>query len=366
MKIDKKDLKHNILGITPENLTDLYILSQIINEKDQLYSFTTRRVRTPGKESREGDKGERIKVYLGIQVLEVEFQDTDVDQRLRVKGKIISGPDDVVSFNSTHTINIAIGQNFSLQKENWLDYHFEILKKSAEANRPIIGLVAIEPGLFTIASINNFKIQIYIQERNQIPSKQSNSKIRSANDSNFFKKILNLTKIYFSDDSIRNIVIAGPGSYKTKFLSYLHEEWRNHNKIILVEDLSSAYEINELITRQNLQKLAGQYQILEESAIITEFEKRLGQNFEKICYGLNQCLQSAEQGALENILFLDTLLRSENETEKYSMIQLMEQIDKTKVKFLIVDSKTENGKIVKNFGGLIGLLRYSIFFDNDQ
>ena len=96
MKIDKKDLKHNILLITPENLTDLYIVSQIINEKDQVYAFTTRRVRTPGKESREGDKGERIKVYLGIKVLEVEYQDSAVDQRLRIKGKIISGPEDVV------------------------------------------------------------------------------------------------------------------------------------------------------------------------------------------------------------------------------------------------------------------------------
>ena len=163
MKIDKKDLKHNILLITPENLTDLYIVSQIINEKDQVYAFSTRRVRTPGKESREGDKGERIKVYLGIKVLEVEYQDSAVDQRLRIKGKIISGPEDVVSLNSTHTINISPGQSFSLQKEIWLDYQFSILKKSEESNRPIIGVIAIEPGVFTIAMINNFKIQIHIK-----------------------------------------------------------------------------------------------------------------------------------------------------------------------------------------------------------
>ena len=98
MKIDKKDLKHNILLITPENLTDLYILSQLISTGDQVYGFTTRRVRTPGRDSREGDKGERVKVYLGIAVLDVDFQDSTVDQRLRVKGKIISGPEDIVFF----------------------------------------------------------------------------------------------------------------------------------------------------------------------------------------------------------------------------------------------------------------------------
>ena len=362
MKINKRDLKHNVLLITPENLTDLYILSQLISTNDQVYGFTTRRVRTPGKEAREGDKGERVKVYLGIQVLEVDFQDSSVDQRLRVKGKIISGPEDIVSLNSSHTINIFPGKDFSLQKVEWLDFHFKLLKKSEEANRPLIGIIAIEPGLFSIAIINNFKIHVHIQERDTFPAKQSQAKIRSAGDSNFFKKILNLVKNYFSDDTIKHIVIAGPGTYKSKFVSFLREEWRNNNKIFLLEDLSSAFEIQELTNRQTLQKLAGQYQILEESAILSEFEKRLGQNFDKICYGIDQSLQSAEQGALEVLLLVDVLIRSEKSEEKEKINQLLDLIDKTRVKFFIVETKSDNGKIIQNFGGVVGLLRYVVHF----
>lgn len=363
MKINKKDMKHNILLITPENLTDLYILTQLISTNDQVYGFTTRRVRTPGRDSREGDKGERVKVYLGIKVIEVDFQDSSVDQRLRVKGKIISGPEDIVSFNSTHTININPGQSFSLQKVEWLDYHFTLLRKSEEAHRPVIGIIAIEPGLFSIATVNNFKITLHIQERDSLPAKQAQAKVRSASDTTFFKKILTLAKNYFSDDSIRHIVIAGPGTYKTKFNTFLQEEWRNHNKIFLLEDLSSAFYVQELVNRQTLQKLAGEYQVLEESAIITEFEKRLGQDFDKICYGLDQSIQSAEQGALETILLSDLLIRSEDEKEKEKIDHLMNYIDKTRVKFFIVDNKSEHGKIIHNFGGLVGLLRYAMFFD---
>ncbi len=365
MKINKKDIKHNVLLITPENLTDLYILSQLIVTNDQVYGFTTRRVRTPGKDSREGDKGERVKVYLGIKVIEVDFQDSSVDQRLRVKGKIISGPEDIVSFNSAHTINITPGQSFSLQKAAWFDYHFSLLRKSEEAHRPVIGIIALEPGLFSIATVNNFKMTLHIQERDSLPSKQAHAKVRTASDTSFFKKILSVAKNYFSDESIKNIVIAGPGSYKTKFNSFIQEEWRNHNKIFLVEDLSSAFDIQELVNRQTLQKLAGEYQVLEESAIISEFEKRLGQDFEKICYGLDQSIQSAEQGALETILLLDTILRSEDEEIKEKIIHFMDYIDKTRVKFFIVDNKSENGKIIQNFGGLIGLLRYSMFFEEN-
>ena len=192
MKIDKKDIKHNILLITPENLTDLYILSQLITTSDQVYGFTTRRVRTPGKDSREGDKGERVKVYLGIKVIEVDFQDSSVDQRLRVKGKIISGPEDIISFNSTHTINITAGQTFSLQKVEWFDFHFNLLRKSEEANRPLIGIIAIEPGLFSISTVNNFKMTVHIKERDSFPAKQAHAKVRTASDTNFFKKILSL------------------------------------------------------------------------------------------------------------------------------------------------------------------------------
>ena len=61
--------------------------------------------------------------------------------------------------------------------------------------------------------INNFKIQIHIQERDQLPRKQTQAKVRSASDSTFFKKILNITKNYFSEETIKNIVIAGPGTY---------------------------------------------------------------------------------------------------------------------------------------------------------
>ena len=165
------------------------------------------------------------------------------------------------------------------------------------------------------------------------------------------------------DDSIKNIVLAGPATYKTKFLSYVQEEWRNNNKNILLEDLSSAFAINELTNRQTLQKLASEYQVLEESAILNEFEKRLGNEFEKISYGLDQCLQCAEQGALESILIVDTLIKTENETEKTKIVLLMNHIDKTKVKYFIVDNKSENGKIIQNFGGLVGLLRYAMYFD---
>ena len=83
-----------------------------------------------------------------------------------------------------------------------------------------------------------------------------------------------------------------------------------------------------------------------------------------ICYGLDQCIQSAEQGALDSVLIVDTLFKTKKENEKEMVSKLMDQIDKTRVTYYIVDNKSENGRIIKNFGGILGLLRYAIVFSS--
>ena len=350
-----------------ENLTDLYYLTQIIETNDFVFSQTTRRVRMSGKDGREGDKGERIKIFLGISVIDIEYQDSSYDQRIRIKGNIISGPEDLITINSTHTINLSINQFITIQKNLWLQYHFSLIKKAENSiERPIIGIIAIEKGLFTIATINDFKVNILIQERQNTPGKSANSKIRNLSDNNYFKKILNLIKNYCEKENINNIVLGGPGNYKNKFLEFFNEEWMNHKKNITLEDLStgSSNSISELLNRKSIEKIAGEYQVIEEYKIISEFEKRLGMDFNKICYGLNHCLKAAEQGAIENILINESIIQNKNEVNKLFINDLLDLLEKTKSKLLIVNHRTENGIIVEKFGGMISLLRYALYFDD--
>ena len=56
MRILKRDLKHGVLELVPENPTDLYVLSNLLDENDQVHAKTSRRVRRSGSESRSGEK----------------------------------------------------------------------------------------------------------------------------------------------------------------------------------------------------------------------------------------------------------------------------------------------------------------------
>ena len=44
----------------------------------------------------------------------------------------------------------------------------------------------------------------------------------------------------------------------------------------------------------------------------------------------------------------------------------MDNVEKTKVKYFIVNANSENGRIIQNFGGLIGLLRYAVYFNEED
>ena len=66
----------------------------------------------------EGTKGDRKPMWLKLKVKSVSFH--EFSNRLRIKGTILEGPEDFVSFGSYHTFNIETGQQVTIQKSEWL------------------------------------------------------------------------------------------------------------------------------------------------------------------------------------------------------------------------------------------------------
>jgi protein pelota len=349
-----------------ENLTDLYILSNLIEKGDIASAKTTRRIRRSGTEGREGDKGERITLFLGVNVDELHFQESSVDQRLRIRGKIAFGPEEYVSLNSNHTLNISTKLAVTVQKPNgWNLYHKKLLDDAEKASkRAPIGVVAIERGLATIGLISNFKLNQVAQERFSLPGKKATSKFRDSAEKGFYKRVLSFIKLYF-DQNINNVIIGGPGTTKSKFNNYLQDEWPKHNKIIQIENLSSGSSdgLREILSGKTLDRIASEYQIYQEFEILEEFEKRLSTDISKIVYSLEDVYNALEQGAIETLLINDNIIRSKNHEIASRIKKMLDYVEKTRVNLYIVDFKSDNGKKVKNFGGSIGLLRYSLYFD---
>ena len=99
MQIIFQDAKKGIIKVQTQSLDDLWTLYNIIQAGDIVGAVTLRRV-----VMRDGDAGEKKPMHLDFKVEGVEFH--EFSNRLRVKGKIISGPDEFIALGQYHTIDI--------------------------------------------------------------------------------------------------------------------------------------------------------------------------------------------------------------------------------------------------------------------
>ena len=147
MKILESDNNLEEISVKVESLNDLWSLYNVISKDDEISSRTQRRVVL-----KEGSKGERKTMNLKLQVESVGFH--EFSNRLRIKGTILEGPEDLVSYGTYHTFNIEIGNILSIKKEKWLKSELNRLKEASKFEEKFnMLIIAIETGLATISLV---------------------------------------------------------------------------------------------------------------------------------------------------------------------------------------------------------------------
>ncbi len=364
MQILKKDLRAGagILKIKPETTTDLYILTKIIDVNDEAVARTKRRIHKMGTGDRSGDKGERISVTIRLVVEEVSFSESSTSPRLRIRGKIKEATDERVSINSWHTFNVESGTIITVEKTNWLDYHFKLLDEATKAAElPTILFVALEMGKATLASADNFQVKIHHHYRARIPRKSGDAKRRDQAIKQFFSEILAGLKRLDSQHH-GTLLLGGPHMNRQTFLHYLQEKAPELRSRIIEEDASSGDErgISEMIKRGVLDKIASNYLFMEEKKLIDEFKNRIQTDIDRTSYGLLPVIHVSEMNAIDTLLLTDKLLRSTDPEKENLVTNLLQRVERTKGKILVVDHGTENGDFLKQFGDIIALLRFPV------
>jgi len=155
-----------------ENLDDLWVLYNVVVSGDTVYATTLRRVKR-SKEEERADRGERIPLYLGIKVKDVSFH--QYSTRLRIKGIIIHGPEDLVTIGGHHTLNVDVDDTITIVKEEWTGYAIKRLEDAVKATAaPQLLIVAIDAGEATIATASNYRLQIATRITQNLPGKRGN------------------------------------------------------------------------------------------------------------------------------------------------------------------------------------------------
>lgn len=360
MKILKRDYKHGIVTLIPENTDDLYSIYRILKPNDKLKASTSRRIRRKEEDGRQ-DSGERIKMTLEISVEEFAFH--GFGDNLRVKGKITSGPENLISLGTYHTLALKPMEKVTITKEKWTPLEIKIIEDAEKASMLAqILIVTIEDDSVCIAFVTQFSIKIIAEFTAGVARKFSDVKQHNTEMGQFFKEAYETIRDTVEQYQPKIIIVAGPGFTPEEFYDFIKKRDPSlFKKIQLVHtNTGGRVGLSEVLSRKLPEKIAEEQRVAYEMRLMEELRKRIGKDTGTVTYGLSNVKQALEMGAVDTLLISDDMLRIDDIEQRETIDQLVEQNAKMRGKTVIFSVLHETGEQLSKLGGIAALLRYPI------
>jgi peptide chain release factor subunit 1 len=229
------------------------------------------------------------------------------------------------------------------------------------------------------------------------------ARLREEKRHNYVRKVAELAvQNFISNDKVNvaGIILAGSADFKNDLNASDMFDNRLATKVIKVVDVSYGGEngFNQAIELSS--ETLGNVKFIQEKKLIGKYFEEISQDTGKVCYGIEDTLRALELGAIETLIVFENLEITRwlvkdskaNEvllhTTKQTESQRDQFIDKdtghemevvsqdsflewiaehykdfgTNLEF-VSDRSTEGNQFVKGFGGIGGILRYKVNFD---
>ncbi|HNV00995.1 MAG TPA: mRNA surveillance protein pelota [archaeon] len=343
MKILKIDKKYNELILIPETSEDLWHLEKIIESGDIIKGKTDRKI----KAEREGEKTQRITIFVELEIKEVHFQ--EYSENLRASGIIISGkPEEMIQLKSHQSIDLEKGEKVIIKKKSIKEWQIDRLKKvEKESATTKLLIVLLDDESAELAFVNQFSLI----KKAKIKSKKSGKRF-AEEKSDYFEKVMEKITVL----EPKKILIVGPGFTKENFKKFYEEKKQKGFPQAFIETTNEISEtgFKELITQGKLKTLEKELQLSQEGEVIEEFLSLISKG--KTEYGKDKVIEALELGAVEKLLISETsLMQERKEIEK-----IMDLAETTKCKIFVISSKNPQEKIIQNLSGVCAILRYKL------
>ena len=343
MKVLKIDKKENEIQCIPETADDLWHLEKIISKNDIIYGKTDRKI----KPKKEGEKTERIIIFVELKVEDVHFE--EYSSQLRINGVILSGkPEELIEIKSHQNIEIGYGDKLKIKKETLNQWQIDRLKKAEKSSASdSLLVILLDDEEAELAFINSYNISKKATIKEKIKGK-----MYAQEKSTYFEEILE--KINFL--SPKKIILAGPGFTKDNLKKFIENKKLKGMPQVLTESTNSISTtgFNELLKEGKIEKVEKELQLFKESKVIEEFMSLVTKG--KVEYGLEKVKNALEQGAVENLIISETYLM-QNRDKAENILNIAE---KNGSNIEIISSKNPQEKIIHGFGGIVATLRYKL------
>lgn len=355
LRIIESDKKRGYVEVEIEDQDDLWHLYNVIDKGDQVCGNTTREI----KVSR-GDFEERVgrrRVFLCIIVEETGIQ--SFTGKLRVRGKVVSAPEDMEVLGSYHSFALGPRDRIGITKENWLKFHEERLERAAMKSKPKVIVVTLDDQEAFIHIIKDYEVEEVFSINSNMPGKYVENLDRSALRAKYFSAIEEELLRTVKGEPF-SVVLAGPGFTKNELAKYLKERHRTLN--ISEESTSSIGEpgVREVLKRGAISKILKDTSMVRDSELIDEMLMRLSRTPQLVAYGFPEVKKAIDSGAVESVLISEKLMKNLQFEQKREIENLCKCAEKYGGRIFFVGGEHEKGRQLFNMGGIAALLRFRI------
>jgi protein pelota len=351
--------KKGYVKVIPETQDDFWHLYNIVHKNDYVYARTTREIKIDEKYGRP-KRGERIPVFLGVSVEEVDWD--KLSGRLRIHGIIRDAPEDVPA-GAHHTLNITLNTPITIVKEKWPEFEIERLQRASKTSEKPIIIISIDDEGYAIATTSQYGIEEKVKQRTKLPGKLETEKRDAATNVYFRGAVSSLRETWTSTHS--PIAIIGVGFTKNDFARFIENEAPDLARSVV--DVKSVNNggvagIYEAMRSGILLKAAKHLRISEEAMLIEEVLKRLGKSETNVTYGFDEVEKAAGLGAIEKLLVADVVLRRSDDQKRLLTEEIMKTVEQKGGGItVIVSTEHEAGVKLLSLGGIAALLRFSVY-----
>jgi protein pelota len=343
MRVLHQDRRTGEIRLKIQNADDLWHLHNLVEAGDLVRAFTYRREEAVTDKLRP-ERGEKVRVKLGIRVDQTEYQ--DFSDRLRITGVIEEGPQDL---GRHHTLNVGVDDDLTIVKE-WREHHLRRIQEAVEAtDRPLVSVLAIDDEEALIAEIH----QMGIREVAVIRAERQGKMFPGADTrAAYFQEVL--SKLSSMNLGFALLVI-GPGFEREDFAKFVRERNPELAPKIRLHGTSQAgmAGIHEAMKAGLGAKVIEETRVAQETRLVEKLLEEIGKGG-LYAYGPDEVRISVDAGAVE------TLLVTDSKVKDLAVEDLMRRVESARGRVVIVSSRHEAGKKLEALGGLGGILRFPI------
>jgi len=360
MKITKKDYKHGIVELIPDTVDDLYAIYRILKVGNKIKASTSRRIRRKDEEGR-ADAGERVKMILEIELEEFAFH--GLGDNLRLKGKILEGPENLISIGTYHTLSLSLMEKVQITKEKWTPMERKVLEDVEKSSMLAqILIITVEDNTACIALVTQFSVKIISEFTSSVTRKFSDAKQHSSEMGQFFNEVLQIMLDTDQQYEPQVIILAGPGFTPENFYEFI----KQRNTVLADKtrrvhvSTGGRVGLKEVLSKKLPEQIAKDQRVAYETRLLEEVFKRLGQDTGTVTYGLESVRRALSLGAIETLLISDDQLRIDDISKRMSIDDLVEENSKLRGTTVIMSVNHESGEQLSKLGGIAALLRFPL------